>query len=524
MTVQTPSSRGLRVFVAAVSMLLVSATFVPYAAQWAERGDGRVFTGLLVRVPDGCSYLSWMDQHASGDLLVRNRMALDTPGVLLPNPAWLALGAVSGVTGLPPIAVYHTGRAVFALAWLWVLWAVCRQAWPGRDRAALAAFLMASMGSGFQWVRAVGLDVETADWIPELWTWPSILLYPHFALSLWLAGGGLLLWWQWQDGGSPRRLAGAVACLAVLGLVHPYTALALLAAVALHGGLVWARRGERSTPVRQGHVALIAGLGGGLAVLLSQWLWSPAMRSWAAENVMPSPPPLDYVLGLGVPGLLAAAGVVRLTATRSWDGRRLFLLAWVVTAFALAYASPLVRVERRCVEGVHVAICLLAAEALGPWIEARSRPAAAAVLMALAVLVAPTNAGVAFREATSRVPGRVHDDWPALFEAVRGLPGPRTVLADARTGMFLAGFAGATVFAGHDQLTPDFAGKFASLKAFFTQPAPWAHREAFLRRVGARWLVTDPRKPPPGAQGRDGLPPGPPVASARTFAIWGPFD
>ncbi len=523
-TASTAAPRALRVTVAAVSALLVSATFVPYAAQWADDSDGRVFTGLLVRVPDGCSYLSWMDQHANGDLLVRNRMALDAPGVLLPNPAWLLLGNVAAVTGWPPLAVYHGGRAAFALAWLWVLWAMCRRAMPGRHRTALAAFLMASTGSGLQWVRAVGLDVETADWIPELWTWPSILLYPHFALSLLLAGGGLLLWWRWQDGGGRGHLAGAAASLSVLGLVHPYTALALLATVAVHGGVILLRRIRAIGPARNGHPALLAALAGGLAVVGFQVLWSPAMRSWAAENVMPSPPPHHYLLGLGVPGFLAMGGVVRLTTGRLWDERRLLLLSWVVTAFALAYASPLVTVERRCVEGVHVAVCLLAAEALGPWLQARSRPVAATVLAALAVLVAPTNAGVAWREATSRVPGRVHGDWPALFEAVRELPEPRTVMADARTGMFLAGFAGATVFAGHDQLTPHLEQKMASIKAFLQEPAPWSHREAFLRRVGARWLVTDPRRPPPGLEGQDGLPPGHPVASGRTWALWGPVD
>lgn len=60
-TAPTAAPRALRVTVAAVSALLVSATFVPYAAQWADDSDGRMFTGLLVRVPDGCSYLSWMD-------------------------------------------------------------------------------------------------------------------------------------------------------------------------------------------------------------------------------------------------------------------------------------------------------------------------------------------------------------------------------------------------------------------------------------------------------------------------------
>jgi len=508
------------VAVVVVSVLLVGATFVPYAAQWSRQDDGRVFTGLFVRVPDGCSYLSFMDQHREGAILVQNRMALDAPGSLLPNPAWLLLGHVARWTGLPAIAVYHGGRAVFALLWLGVLSRLCVRALPGRPRTAFAAFLMAASASGLMWLRVFGLDVETADWIPELWTWPSILLYPHFALSLALVGAGVLGWWRYADGGRRRDLAAAAACLFLLGLVHPYTALALLVTLALHRVVARFARGLQSP----GSGWLIAALVAGLGVLGSQWWWSPAMRSWAAENVMRSPPPLDYLLGLGLPGFLALIGAARRTWTHTWDSRGVFCGCWVLAAFGLAYAAPLVPVERRCVEGVHLAVCLLGAPALGGWLERLSKPAAVAVCAALVLAVIPTNVGVAWREATSRVPGRVHDDWPDLFERVRALPGPRTVLADARTGMFLAGFAGATVYAGHDQLTPRLPDKIASLKAFLEQPAPWSHRLEFLRRVGARWLVTDPRHPPPGVAGEAGLPAAGPVAAGRTWAIWGPFD
>jgi len=500
-----------------IALVAVGATFVPYLAQDASPPPGHVFSWTLTAVPDQCSYLMWMDQHRAGALRPADRMTTDAiGGGFLPNPAWVALGWLAAATGLSLAAAFHAGRALLGLGYLLVLWALMRAWLPGRPRAALAGFGLAAIGSGLAWVQAVGLPVMTADWMPELWTWQSLLYFPHFAASLLLACGALLLLARgrgWAAGG----------LLALLVFVHPYTALPLGLAIGLRWlacrwrGVLDAAAGRRDLAALLPWAVAMASLAGWFAA-------NPGMRGWAERNVMPSPPPWQYALGLGLVFVLAAWGAVRLAVRREWDASRALWVSWIAVAALLAYASPLVPYERRCVEGVHVAFAALAASAIAGWLE-RLRPArAAAAIAGLLVAVVPTNALLLRQEATARNPGQVRDDWPSLWDAVRGLPGDaadRTVFTDARTGLFLAAFGGATVFAGHNELTPDFPQKMRVIREFFERPASWPARVATIRAAGCRWLVMDPEDA--AALGPDGPPADLLVARGRTWGIWGPL-
>jgi hypothetical protein len=470
----------------------------------------------------------WMDQHAAGHLAVRNRMAIGIEGTLPPNPVWLVLGRVQAWTGLPGIVVYHAGRAALSLAYLWILAALCLRALP-THRQALAAFLMAAAGSGLGWLASLGLPVRSADWITELWGFPSLFHYPHFAASLALAAGGLLLLWRARSAddrdlsarGINWNATGAALCWALLVWVHPYTAGTLYAALFL--SLLLDRLGPRpAVDARPG--TLVLGVGALSIVAMAAYMsGSPAMQAWASQNRLPSPPPAAYLLGLGIVGALAAWGIVARFARRDWPPTWRFLAAWVVAAAALAYASPLIPFERRCVEGVHIALALFAASAIGPFVDRMSRLGAAAAMAALVVAVAPTNVVMLVVEsANPRASAQIRDDWPELFDTVRALPSERTVCTDGRTGMFLAAFGAATVQAGHDQLTPDLAGRLAAYDAFLDTPAPWADRAAWMARTGCRWLVLTPKAL--ARRGAGEFPDAVVAARGRTWVLIGPVD
>ncbi|HOI09216.1 MAG TPA: hypothetical protein PK313_01950, partial [Myxococcota bacterium] len=104
----------------------------------------------------------------------------------------------------------------------------------------------------------------------------------------------------------------------------------------------------------------------------------------------------------------------------------------------------------------------------------------------------------------------------------RALPGERTVCTDGRTAMFLAAFAGATVNAGHDQLTPDLPARLAAFDAFMSTPAPWTERVAWMTAAGCRWLVLTPKAM--AARGPADFPDDAVAARGRTWVLLGPAE
>ena len=494
-------------FGAAVFAVLVTmATFVPYLAQDAASPEDHVFSWLLTAIPDQASYLMWMDQHAQGVFLPQDRMTTEPLSPFLPNPVWMLLGWLSRPIGL--IKAYHVGRAVFGLAYILLLAALFRAHFQAQ-RTAFLALVMASLGSGLAFIQALGLMVETADWMPELWSFSSLLYFPHFAAALALLALALLLIARGRG-----WLAGVT--LAILVFVHPYTALPVGVAIALRA-IVGRAQGIPWTDDLRALVVFAASMASmGLAIFLT-----PGMRTWAERNLMPSPPFWQYLLGLGLVLPLAFLAFVRYLCRREWDRARILWVAWILVTFILAYSSPLLPCERRVVEGVHIAFVAMATTLLGPVLE-RLKPAAAAAVIAIAgLLVAPTNALLVHREATAPNSGQIPKDWPDLWTTVRALPGERTVFSDARRSVFLAGLGGGTVYLGHQELTPDFERKLRTVHEFYARQASWPERLATIRTTGCRYLVLTPEDVL--ALGPDGPPASALVARGQTWALFGPL-
>ena len=549
-----PSRQTARKIMLFVAIALVALTFVPYLTQALNPPPGRVFAWMFFRLPDEASYLMWIQQHAAGRFFVENKMALDVQGQIPPNPVWLLLGFAQKVTGLSGIAIYHAGRAVLALCHFWVLSSLCLTVLP-TPRQALVCFLSILVGSGLGWLWDVGIPLRSADWITEMWSFPSIFHYPHFAAALALLAYGLKeLWLSYEKGPkldlvlatltNPRPFEGpalkidshsikAGLAWAFLVWVHPYTAGTVYLALGLtmlvtfirmltgraFGAFDLTTRVEIWFAILKPGVVVL-GLGTLSVGLMAGLLFtSPAMQSWAALNRLPSPSPFAYLLGFGFVGLLALAGIVK--KLRRADFPWHFLIGWLVTAMALAYAGPLIPFERRCIEGVHIALAIFATVAIGPFFDRLSKRAAIIALIVLAAALAPTNAVMLWKEATAKSPSaQIKDDWPQLFAAVKDLPEPRTVCTDPRTAMFLAGFAAAKVNTGHDQLTPNLNQKAAEFHEFSTTPASWDLRVKWMQDAGCQWLVLTPKTV--AALPKDNFPE--PVKAGKTWVIVGPAE
>jgi hypothetical protein len=227
------------------------------------------------------------------------------------------------------------------------------------------------------------------------------------------------------------------------------------------------------------------------------------------------------VAGLGLAGLVAAFTLGRMIARGDVPAPARLLATWLVVGFGLAYADPWVPFARRCVEGLHVAVVLLAGLGLAPWIE-RLSPRRVAVALALVWLaVMPSTLVQAAAECHPGNPGLIPSDWPRLFARVHATAGDDGVYSDPRTSLFLSAFSGSRTWLAHAQLTPGYADKLALQAAFFGDDLSWSARAAIVHAAGCAWLVTDISALP--AWGRGSTESGLVLReSGATWALYGP--
>jgi hypothetical protein len=520
----------------ALSVLIVLSTALPYAYHAAHPLPGRAYTGIEAFVTDQVTYLMWIEQVRRWGLWVENLYTADADDLVLANPLWAALGLLG--RGVPAHAVwlYHGSRLLLGLTYLLLLWALVRR-FSEDALTQWTAWLLAALGGGFAWVHWLvtgSTDLEgmwiTADYMPEMWSYPSLLYFPHFVAGLLLLVATFhCLSGSWLTGRTGPAV-GAGLSLGLLCLVHTYTAVTALAVLVVHS-LLWLLTTRRLRPVVPRSI-LAAGIGSPFFAFQAwQVHTSPTLQKWAESNLMPSPTPLSYLLGAGLPGLvavvalaLAVRGLFRPgSGAEAGPGAdpgagspalRLLLLAWVAGTIVLIFSG--VAFERRCIEGLHIALALLAAPLVVETARRAcrgSRPQTLLCIGGFIALSAPTALWYVAREFASKT-GYIDSRIPRLarqLQATRPISGPPStgdpaVIARLNLAAWLPVYGQVRVYAAHPQLTFDYARKCRVVSRLFAPETSDRERWDLLSTTGCGFIV---------AVGRDA------EAFARAPRYWG---
>lgn len=506
-----PTSRDWRL-VAALSLLLLLTTVLPYMYHASRPAAGETYTGLQRYVNDQISYLMWTNQVRRGDLAVTNLYSIDGTDRFAPNPLWALVGLVGRVVPVSTVVLYHAARVLFGLVYLFVLFGFLARFCPDRFTTWLAWLLTvtASGAGSLYWLGSregtlAGMRVS-ADFMPELWTYSSLLYFPHFVVSLLLMVASFAaLVDSWKAERMP--LSGALAAgllLGVLAVVHTYTAVTAVAVLLLHSLCLTVLRVPWKRVVTSNAVALITS-----APFFAFQLWETkshvSLSRWAASNLMPSPSPLSYLCGFGLVGILGILGFLRtarwLYASRSAGEKqetqeastrvfevacRALLLSWVVATVVLIFSR--VSFERRCVEGLHIPLVLLAVSVLAPsLVQLGRRRVLAAGLFIL--LCAPTSLWYVAREFPSRT-GYIASGILGAEEAIaeRFGPGARA-FAVGGVGQWLPIEGRVRVWTGHGQLTPNHGERDRVVERFFSRDLSDEQRRQLLADTGCQVVV-----------------------------------
>ena len=484
-------------------LVLAALVALPYAVAWQAEGQAWRFSGFLMGVEDGNSYLAKMLLGAQGAWFFRPPYTTWRTGALPVFLPYLWLGKLAGGAGLHlQLAVlFHWARLAGVVALVLATYDFAALFLPA-ERWRRWAVVLATAGAGLGWLLAPWARLSWAGplcfYSPETYGFLAALLLPHLlwarALLLWILRRVLLA--------PPEGLAWQGAVLAaLLAWLHPLELLPLVAVLGGWGGgavlWAWRQHGKPEAARRIHQIARQAGPAlavAGLSAAGYAWLSrvDPYLRVWTAQNLIPSPPLWQYVLAYG--WLLPLAWWGR----RRWQRggwRKVLPVVWVALLPVLVYA-PLT-VQRRLADGVWVAWSVLAAAGLAEAARrggrSRVRKLAGGVLAVAvvpSVLVLAGAVGLAFRHAP---PAFLPQREVAAFQALRAQAASGDgVLAAYATGNALPAWAPVRVVAGLGPESPHLAAQEAALRRFFSPDTPDGWRRAFLQKNHLQWVFWGP--------------------------------
>jgi hypothetical protein len=512
-SVSRPEWRRVSLFIALVLLI----TTIPYAVGMARAGADGVFSGFVFGVEDGNSYLGKMRLGMRGQfdftLFYTPEQHDAAPLINLPYIAagWIAgrFVAEGSPASQPALVVTFHGFRLLADALLLLAmyrFIACFLRAPAGRMAALA---LASFAGGVGWLLALLgmtdlLGSLPADlYIPEGFSFQILFGLPHVALAralllfgfvrLIAAQDGLFhlsvgqnlsaifsAQWRLQRGVRLRDALLAGVCWLLVGVIVPFYLPVAYVVLAAWWALLFARR--RRFPTRLTLIGAIAATVSLPALLYNAAVFarSPAFAQWSAQNQLPSPHPLHYLLAYGLIGLLAA-----LAARAAWrraesEPMWALPLAWVAVVPLLVYL-PL-NVQRRLAEGVIVPLAILAASTLiRRQRENQLVRAAPWVIAALSLTAAFLWFGGLLTALQPRPPAYIPAAYAAAFAWLNTQVTPDDViLAAVPTGNALPAFVRSRVYMGHGPETLFWQEKTATVEQFYAGTLPPDARRALF--------------------------------------------
>jgi hypothetical protein len=473
-------------------------TSLPFLYAFERQGADLRFTGSLLAVEDGNSYIAKMRSGAEGEWLFRSPYTAAPQSGIPAFLVYILLGKLAQAPGMHAqlVALLHAARVLAIFLTVLATYRFAARFLP-EERWRRWATVVSVAGGGLGWLV---LAAGRVDWLgsqplelysPETFGFLAALTFPH----LLLARAFLLLGLDaYLDAGrDPRAAARAALWLSLLVLTQPLSLAAAAAAIAMHQALsavlnLW--RGESQTGIgstlRPAVTALAfpAAMAGVYALLLRS---DDFVRTWAEQNVLLSPHPLHYLLAYGL--LLPAA---LLAVRRPWAGLPagwVLLAGWLLALPVLAYAPTVI--QRRLPEGGWVALAVLAAlglSRLGPPVSWRWRLALglAAVSLVSSVLLL---AGAALAATRGEAPAYRTADEVAAFEWLDANADHRAVvLAAYATGNALPAWADVRVVIGHGPESAGLAALRPQVEAFFRDSGATPGAAGLLAQSNAAYV------------------------------------
>jgi hypothetical protein len=500
-----PVTSAERRWVLVFALGVIALTGLPYLLAFFRQPSG--FSGFLIGVEDGNSYIAKMLLGGQGDWLFRSPYSVVAQhGALLYLP-YLLLGKLlgPGADHASLVMLYHIYRAVSIVALCFACYEFfaffLRQI--GLRRLGLA---LATLGGGLGWLL---LLVDKPDlfgslpldfYSPETFGFLAVFGLPHLVLARALLLWGLLAYFRASNSKSRAWLYGFLWL--GLALTHLITAGLGLLLIALHLSFLFISqkrdpKGVKNSLTSQISYAAWAVLGAGPVFLFNALVfWRDSyLRAWAVQNQILSPNPLHYALAYGWVLPFAYVGLRYLLRQDRRIG--LFLSLWLIALPILLYIP--FGLQRRLAEGAWVILVVLALIAFDqewgkkkPWANTRQQLWLFALAFPSTVFLLLGSLQVALHSAP---PIFLPSDEAAAFDELRQQSSPgQVVLAPYLDSNELPAWAPLRVLVGHGPESVGPKQLAASVFNFYERRISDEQRQQFLSNYDVDYFFWGPNE------------------------------
>ncbi len=348
----------------AISVMII--TMIPYLVGFASQGDAWRFSGFVIGVEDGNSYIAKMLSGANGDWLFRTPYSAENQKGLLVYLPYILLGKLAS----PPaqhdqlIILFHgfrfiSGVLAILAGYDFLTFFIKKTKWRWW------ALVILVLGGGGGWILVL-IEMKNfmgslpLDFIsPESFGFLGLLGLPHLAL----ARAALL----WGFTSYLKKMPGYITGILwlLLGFLQPMFVVIAWAVIGMHLALIsiftyreqkknwnytWKIIEEYFRRIFWGFV-ISAPL---IIYTTISLLTDPFLKIWAEQNILPSPHFFHYLIAYGIFGPFVILGLLKLIGFDR--GKGYFLAGWLILLPVLVTAP--VSTQRRLAEGIWAAIVI----------------------------------------------------------------------------------------------------------------------------------------------------------------------
>lgn len=492
-------SRKEVILFALASTLILVWSSIPNWAGYAAQNDKSVFAGTFFDAPDYAVHIAMLRTGMEGAWGYNLRFTTEPHTTAYIRLFYIVLGELNRPFNIDPAIVFQIARWVFGYTALFSIYLLIKRTF-NESRWQWLAFFLAVFGAGLGWLQIAfnmvpSLVAPVDLWLIDAYVLFSLSLFPHFAFTLTLMCLAFVLFLDFLQAGNWLRILGIILAAVLVQIVNPIAFVVIDVAMAAAAFLQWSK--QRKANVNE-FIALALIAAAQIPLLIYNFLLlskDPVWSQFTAQNLTLSPPPIYYVWGFGFFWPLAIIGIIQ--AIRERNTVLLASLAWVIVAFALAYAP--FGIQRRFLLGITIPLSLLAIAGLSNILQFISRKnnwvaRRVSGLALTVVLLTSVTAITLMPDFSLYIQGQPEKYfYPRELNTTLNWISANTqpddfFLSTEHTGAFVAQITGRRVFIGHEMETLNYDAKTDEVKQFYLGELS----SDWLSQYPIQWVIYGP--------------------------------